>query len=75
MTTMELRTGDRPGLLSRVAEVLKAQKIRLHTARIATIGEQADDVLYITDIRDKPLSREAEKLLHRSLTEVLDQPQ
>ena len=75
MTTMELRTGDRPGLLSRVAEVLMAQHIRLHTARIATIGEQADDVLYITDNLDQPLTSEATDELHKALTDVLEEPQ
>jgi len=75
MTTMELRTGDRPGLLSHVAEVLVAQHIRLHTARIATIGEQADDVLYITDILDQPLTEEAEAALLRALMDVLEEPQ
>lgn len=74
MTAMELSTHDRRGLLSRVAGVLKAHKIRLHTARIATIGEQADDMLYITDELDQALTPATEQDLQRALTEVLDQP-
>jgi [protein-PII] uridylyltransferase len=75
MTAMELSTHDRRGLLSRVAQVLKAHRIRLHTARIATIGEEADDMLYITDELDQALTPAAEENLQRELTEALDQSQ
>jgi [protein-PII] uridylyltransferase len=75
MTAMELSTHDRRGLLSRVAQVLKTHRIRLHTARIATIGEEADDMLYITDELDQALTPAAEENLQRELTEALDQSQ
>ncbi|MBI4195906.1 MAG: [protein-PII] uridylyltransferase [Betaproteobacteria bacterium] len=40
--------GDRPGLLSRIARVLTAYDINLHTARINTLGSRAEDVFLIT---------------------------
>lgn len=40
--------GDRPGLLSRVARVLTAYDINLHTARINTLGGRAEDTFLIT---------------------------
>lgn len=40
--------GDRPGLLSRVARVLTAYDIDLHTAKINTLGARAEDVFLIT---------------------------
>lgn len=39
--------GDRPGLLSRIAQVLLKHRIRLHTAKIATLGERAEDTFLI----------------------------
>lgn len=40
--------GDRPGLLSRVARVLTAYDIDLHTAKINTLGARAEDVFLVT---------------------------
>ncbi len=48
VTLMEVQTGDMPGLLSRIGEVLDQFGIRVHSAQISTLGEQAEDVFYIT---------------------------
>lgn len=40
--------GDRPGLLSRIARVLTAYDINLHTAMINTLGSRAEDTFLIT---------------------------
>ncbi|HUW50188.1 MAG TPA: [protein-PII] uridylyltransferase [Sulfuricella sp.] len=40
--------GDRPGLLSRIAQTLLRHHIHLHTAKIATLGERAEDTFLIT---------------------------
>ncbi|OFZ87593.1 MAG: [protein-PII] uridylyltransferase [Betaproteobacteria bacterium RIFCSPLOWO2_12_FULL_62_58] len=40
--------GDRPGLLSRIARVLTAYDINLHTAMINTLGWRAEDTFLIT---------------------------
>ena len=40
--------GDRPGLLYRVATVLGQYKLNLHTAKIATLGERAEDTFVIS---------------------------
>jgi [protein-PII] uridylyltransferase len=47
-TQMEVNTGDMPGLLSRLGEALDGLGIRVHNARINTLGEQAQDIFYIT---------------------------
>jgi [protein-PII] uridylyltransferase len=39
--------GDRPGLLSRVARCLVDYQINLHTAKINTLGDRAEDVFLI----------------------------
>ncbi|OGA49283.1 MAG: [protein-PII] uridylyltransferase [Betaproteobacteria bacterium RIFCSPLOWO2_12_FULL_62_13] len=40
--------GDRPGLLSRIARVLTAYDVNLHTARISTLGSRAEDTFLVT---------------------------
>ena len=39
---------DRPGLLFDIAEVLASHGIRLHTAKIATLGERVEDTFLLT---------------------------
>ncbi len=55
-TIMEVTTQDRPGLLHRIAQVLVKCKVRLITARIATYGERAEDIFFITDYTGNPIT-------------------
>ncbi|WP_407280506.1 [protein-PII] uridylyltransferase [Aromatoleum evansii] len=48
---LSLVAADRPGLLFAVAEVLARYEIRLHTAKIATLGERAEDTFLISGPR------------------------
>ncbi|MEZ5540942.1 MAG: [protein-PII] uridylyltransferase [Pseudomonadota bacterium] len=71
-TVMTLITADRPGLLSRVGRAFSDCKVRLLNAKIATLGARAEDVYYITDLDNRPLSDPAqmsclEQALHRYL--------
>lgn len=45
---MHVTAADRPGLLYSVARVLAAHDIKLHTAKITTLGERAEDVFLIS---------------------------
>ena len=56
VTLLMLLTSDRPGLLSMVGQVFAAGKLRLHFARIATAGAEAQDTFAITDRDDQPIS-------------------
>ena len=47
-TVMEVRAQDRPGLLYQVALALQHCQARLVTAKIATYGERAEDVFFVT---------------------------
>jgi [protein-PII] uridylyltransferase len=45
---LSLTAADRPGLLFDVAAVLADHGIRLHTAKIATLGERVEDTFLLT---------------------------
>ena len=47
-TVVEVNARDRPGLLARLAHVIHAAGHQLHSAHIATYGERAVDVFYLT---------------------------
>ena len=72
-TVMEIITADRPGLLSIIGDVFHRCGILIETAKIATIGERAEDVFFVTDrqqiaIADDEVLRE----LRRTMTQELD---
>ena len=74
-TIMEVITVDRPGLLSRVGQALIECGVRLHNAKITTFGARVEDVLYITDNENKPLTEEDQfQCLRQSIVRYLDTP-
>lgn len=71
-TILELVAADRPGLLSEVGKVFKAEHIAINGAKIMTVGERAEDVFYITDPDDRPLLDEACGRVQDALIRALD---
>jgi [protein-PII] uridylyltransferase len=68
---------DRPGLLARAAAVLRAHRIRLHDARIATFGERVEDFFMISDegnhaIADAGRLKALQSALIEALTDSTD---
>jgi [protein-PII] uridylyltransferase len=57
-TAMQVTARDRPGLLSRIARALLDCNILLQNAKVATFGERAEDIFYITDKDGAPVSGE-----------------
>jgi [protein-PII] uridylyltransferase len=57
-TVMRLTTLDRPGLLAEVGAVFQHCGIRLHNAKIATLGAEVDDVFFITTGDEAPITCE-----------------
>jgi [protein-PII] uridylyltransferase len=67
-----LIAGDRPGLLSEVGKVFMSEAVDVHGARIATVGERAEDVFYVSDAAGHPLTESAGARLQQKLIETLD---
>lgn len=49
-TVVEINARDRAALLSGLARALYESKVAIHSAHIATYGERAVDVFYLTDL-------------------------
>jgi [protein-PII] uridylyltransferase len=71
-TILELIAADRPGLLSEVGKVFKAQRVAVNGAKIMTVGERAEDVFYITDMEGRVLQETACQQVQESLIRALD---
>ncbi|MCF6298295.1 MAG: [protein-PII] uridylyltransferase [Thiomicrorhabdus sp.] len=54
-TELHITTKDIPGLLSKIGHALKRCNIRLHDAKIHTVGEKAEDVFIISDTNNKAI--------------------
>ena len=74
-SVLELTAGDRPGLLCEVGKVLMEEHVELHAAKIMTVGERAEDVFYLTDFDNRPLSQDAAERLRERLIIALDERQ
>ena len=67
-TVIEVNARDRPALLSALARGLFDSKVTIHSAHVATYGERAVDVFYVTDlIGDKITAPSRMKTLERRL--------
>ena len=72
-TVMHVKALDRPGLLSRIAQALNSCDIYLSNARVATYGERAEDIFYITDKNEQPIHDSAQlNCLAQTISEYLN---
>ena len=55
-TIMEVIATDGPGFLSRIGIALAGSDMRLHNAKIATYGSRVEDIFFITDKKDQPIT-------------------
>ncbi|KTC93065.1 MULTISPECIES: [protein-PII] uridylyltransferase [Legionella] len=62
-----LVTPDRPGLLASISRVFLNQNIHLHNAKIATAGERAEDMFFISTLEGQALSQEDKENLKQAL--------
>ena len=73
VTVMELITNDHPGLLSRIGKVFMECQVKVHNAKIGTFGEHVEDIFYISDNNDQPISDvDQVRKLHEATIKMLD---
>lgn len=67
-TVVEVNARDRAALLSGLAQAISQSRATIHSAHIATYGERAVDVFYLTDLRGAKIENPARlKALHDRL--------
>lgn len=59
VSVLEVVSLDRPGLLARIGEVFVEFDLVCQAAKIQTLGERVEDVFFITDSKQRPVSDEA----------------
>ncbi|MEO7979418.1 MAG: [protein-PII] uridylyltransferase [Sporichthyaceae bacterium] len=69
-TVVEVRAGDRPGLLYRLGRALALMGVNIRGARVVTLGAEAVDVFYLQDSVGRPLSDPAAREAVRLLTDA-----
>ena len=70
-SVLELVAGDRPGLLCDIGKVLWEERVDLLGARVSTVGERAEDVFYVTDLSQQPLTGPDAERLRQKLVAAL----
>jgi len=71
-TMIEIIALDRPGLLGNIAQVFQQLKINIHSAKITTFGEKANDVFTISTSENTALTEEEKQHLSDILTQKID---
>ena len=62
-TMVEIVALDHPGLLANIAAVFQKNKLQLHSAKITTFGEKAEDVFTISNSDNQALTQAQERAL------------
>lgn len=70
LTLLEINTRDMPGLLSRLGEAMDSLGIRVHNARINTLGEQAQDIFYVTTRNNEMITDDVQQAKIREVLET-----
>ncbi len=61
-TQLDITASDRPGLLAAIGKVFDELDIKLHFARIITMGEKVEDSFYVTDMNNKPFEDQKDRI-------------
>jgi [protein-PII] uridylyltransferase len=73
-TVVEVNARDRPALLAGLAAAIHDEGHAIHSAHIATYGERAVDVFYLTRADGKKLTPEENERLRAALLEAAREP-
>ena len=73
-SVLEVATPDRPGLLARIGRIFVDFGIVLQAAKIQTLGERVEDVFFITDDKQQPITDQAIcDAIQQAICEELDE--
>ncbi|MBV2132910.1 [protein-PII] uridylyltransferase [Pseudomonas sp. MAP12] len=77
LSVIEVIAPDRPGLLARVGQIFLDFDLSVQNAKIATLGERVEDVFFVTDAHNQPLSdpelcARLQESLVRQLSDIQD---
>ena len=72
-TVVEVNARDRPALLAGLAAAINVQGHAIHSAHIATYGERAVDVFYLTRADGRKLDEQQSDELREALLEAADE--
>lgn len=70
---VELSTLDHPGLLAKIGGLFMIQGLDIHSARIATLGERAEDIFFVTKKNAIPMNHDEAKIFAEQLKNALDE--
>jgi len=70
-TILSLIASDKPGLLAIITKIFAEENLHIQNAKIATMGERAEDTFYITNKAGQPLTTEQQKTLTKVITQSL----
>lgn len=70
---VEIATLDHPGLLAKIGGVFMMQGLDIHSAKIATLGERAEDIFFVTKKDGVPMSTSEAVTFAEQLKSALDE--
>ena len=70
-TVFEVRSHDMPGLLFRIGDAVTRCRVDIRSAIVTTLGAEAIDTLYVTEIAGGPLTRQRADEVADRLREML----
>lgn len=70
---VEISTLDQPGLLAKVGGLFMMQGLDIHSAKIVTLGERAEDIFFVTKKDGTPMNAEEAQLFSAKLKSALDE--
>jgi [protein-PII] uridylyltransferase len=70
---VEISTLDHPGLLAKIGGLFMMQGLDIHSAKIATLGERAEDIFFVTKKDGSPMTETEAALFSNQLKLALDE--
>lgn len=69
-TPLQINARNRPSLLADIAETITGHRLLVSGAHVMTLGRRAVDVLYLTDLRGRPLDEETAARVAEAVAEA-----